>query len=260
MVRPTGASFGLYLRKHRPSRELALSWHTPAARLYVFNQGYRLSLEAGSSVTAVPPSLRTSFFFCVSCCRFVFASRSYACRCCGADEFIKLHAYTLTDYHRVVHLDVDTFILHPMDELFGKPHCCCCCVHHLYRFSTWWSRRQALCDSSRQTLPFGIFKTPGLPTQWFPSKRTSILAQARCGIVYRSPCTTKPGRVECEPGVHHRPGYGDEVLEGRPSAGGLYSRPPRLESLRGASGDYSRGEVTWRGPPTQTSWRSRYPL
>eukprot|EP00903_Cladosiphon_okamuranus_P006613 g6460.t1 len=37
--------------------------------------------------------------------------------CCGADEFIKLHAYTLTDYHRVVHLDADTLILHPMDEL-----------------------------------------------------------------------------------------------------------------------------------------------
>eukprot|EP00752_Nemacystus_decipiens_P009421 g8424.t1 len=37
--------------------------------------------------------------------------------CCGADEFIKLHAYTLTDYHRVVHLDADTLILHPIDEL-----------------------------------------------------------------------------------------------------------------------------------------------
>ncbi|CAM9972615.1 unnamed protein product, partial [Hapterophycus canaliculatus] len=37
--------------------------------------------------------------------------------CCGANEFIKLHAYTLTDYHRVVHLDADTLILQPMDEL-----------------------------------------------------------------------------------------------------------------------------------------------
>lgn len=41
-------------------------------------------------------------------------------RCCGADEFIKLHAYTLTDYHRVVHLDADTLIFHPMDELMGR--------------------------------------------------------------------------------------------------------------------------------------------
>jgi alpha-N-acetylglucosamine transferase len=30
--------------------------------------------------------------------------------CCGADEFIKLWAYTLTEYHRVVHLDMDTVI------------------------------------------------------------------------------------------------------------------------------------------------------
>ncbi|CAM9448997.1 unnamed protein product, partial [Ascophyllum nodosum] len=37
--------------------------------------------------------------------------------CCGADEFLKLHAYTLTDYHRVLHLDIDTLMLHPMDEL-----------------------------------------------------------------------------------------------------------------------------------------------
>ncbi|CAM9482092.1 unnamed protein product [Pylaiella littoralis] len=37
--------------------------------------------------------------------------------CCGEKEFLKLHAYTLTDYHRVVHLDTDTLIFHPMDEL-----------------------------------------------------------------------------------------------------------------------------------------------
>eukprot|EP00904_Undaria_pinnatifida_P012645 jgi/Undpi1/8510/HiC_scaffold_25.g10977.m1 len=37
--------------------------------------------------------------------------------CCGANEFIKLHAYTLTEYHRVVHLDVDTLLLHPLDRL-----------------------------------------------------------------------------------------------------------------------------------------------
>jgi alpha-N-acetylglucosamine transferase len=30
--------------------------------------------------------------------------------CCGAYEFVKLWAYTLTDYHRVVHLDMDTVI------------------------------------------------------------------------------------------------------------------------------------------------------
>ncbi|CAN0342964.1 unnamed protein product, partial [Ectocarpus sp. 12 AP-2014] len=37
--------------------------------------------------------------------------------CCGANEFIKLHAYTLTQYHRVMHVDADTLMLHPMDEL-----------------------------------------------------------------------------------------------------------------------------------------------
>ncbi|CAN0560549.1 unnamed protein product, partial [Ectocarpus sp. 12 AP-2014] len=43
--------------------------------------------------------------------------------CCGANEFIKLHAYTLTQYHRVMHVDADTLMLHPMDELMGM-HCC----------------------------------------------------------------------------------------------------------------------------------------
>lgn len=57
-------------------------------------------------------------------------SSSFACRCCGADEFIKLHAYTLTDYHRVVHLDADTLILHPMDELMGERRSRCCCRGH----------------------------------------------------------------------------------------------------------------------------------
>jgi alpha-N-acetylglucosamine transferase len=30
--------------------------------------------------------------------------------CCGASEFVKLWAFTLTQYHRVVHLDMDTVL------------------------------------------------------------------------------------------------------------------------------------------------------
>mmetsp|Transcript_4309 Transcript_4309/g.6308 ORF Transcript_4309/g.6308 Transcript_4309/m.6308 type:complete len:520 (-) Transcript_4309:207-1766(-) len=46
--------------------------------------------------------------------------------CCGEKEFIKLWAYTLDDHPFVVHLDLDTIILRPMDEIFdfglhGKP-------------------------------------------------------------------------------------------------------------------------------------------
>lgn len=39
--------------------------------------------------------------------------------CCGADEFLKLWAYTLTDYHRVVHLDMDSVIYDNMDEIYA---------------------------------------------------------------------------------------------------------------------------------------------
>jgi len=38
--------------------------------------------------------------------------------CCGEKEFIKLWAYTLVDHPFVVHLDLDTMILKPFDELF----------------------------------------------------------------------------------------------------------------------------------------------
>lgn len=34
--------------------------------------------------------------------------------CCGADEFLKLWAFTLTEYHRVVHLDMDFAIFQNM--------------------------------------------------------------------------------------------------------------------------------------------------
>ena len=34
--------------------------------------------------------------------------------CCGADEFLKLWAYTLEEYHRVVHLDMDSIIFKSM--------------------------------------------------------------------------------------------------------------------------------------------------
>lgn len=61
-----------------------------------------------------PIKLRLS---CVFVCVCVFFSIH---RCCGADEFLKLYAYTLMEYHRVMHLDVDTFVLHSMDELMGE--------------------------------------------------------------------------------------------------------------------------------------------
>lgn len=38
--------------------------------------------------------------------------------CCGADEFLKLWAYTLVEYHRVIHLDMDSIIFKNMDDLF----------------------------------------------------------------------------------------------------------------------------------------------
>ena len=38
--------------------------------------------------------------------------------CCGDLEFIKLWAYTLVDHPFVVHLDLDTIVLKPMDELY----------------------------------------------------------------------------------------------------------------------------------------------
>jgi hypothetical protein len=40
--------------------------------------------------------------------------------CCGEKEFLKIYAYTLTDHPIAVHLDVDTLILQPLDELFDS--------------------------------------------------------------------------------------------------------------------------------------------
>ncbi|GKY99674.1 hypothetical protein MPSEU_000921400 [Mayamaea pseudoterrestris] len=38
--------------------------------------------------------------------------------CCGHNEFVKLHAYNITDHPLVVHLDVDFLMTKPMDDLF----------------------------------------------------------------------------------------------------------------------------------------------
>lgn len=39
--------------------------------------------------------------------------------CCGEKEFVKLHAYTLVQHPVVVHLDLDTLVLKPMDKLYN---------------------------------------------------------------------------------------------------------------------------------------------
>ena len=38
--------------------------------------------------------------------------------CCGASEFLKLWAYTLIDYHRVIHLDMDSIIFQNMVTMY----------------------------------------------------------------------------------------------------------------------------------------------
>ncbi|KAG7341904.1 hypothetical protein IV203_006996 [Nitzschia inconspicua] len=45
-------------------------------------------------------------------------SKIHANGCCGERELVKLEAYTLTDHPVVVHMDLDTVVLNPMDELF----------------------------------------------------------------------------------------------------------------------------------------------
>ena len=48
-----------------------------------------------------------------------YANKMKNSGCCGASEFLKLWAYTLTDYHRVVHLDMDSIVYNSMDELYN---------------------------------------------------------------------------------------------------------------------------------------------
>ena len=46
-------------------------------------------------------------------------------RCCGADEFVKLYAYTIFNHPIVVHSDIDFMYVKPMDDLFDSmllPH------------------------------------------------------------------------------------------------------------------------------------------
>jgi hypothetical protein len=40
--------------------------------------------------------------------------------CCGSKEFLKLYVYSLTEYSIAVHLDTDTLVVRPMDELWDN--------------------------------------------------------------------------------------------------------------------------------------------
>ena len=48
-----------------------------------------------------------------------YAERMRNSGCCGASEFLKLWAYTLTDYERVIHLDMDSIIFKNMVTNFS---------------------------------------------------------------------------------------------------------------------------------------------
>jgi len=40
--------------------------------------------------------------------------------CCGSSELIKLNSYRLEQYDKVIHMDADTFVLNPIDEVLTK--------------------------------------------------------------------------------------------------------------------------------------------
>lgn len=40
--------------------------------------------------------------------------------CCGSSELIKLNSYRLEQYDKVIHMDADTFVLNPIDEVLKK--------------------------------------------------------------------------------------------------------------------------------------------
>lgn len=42
--------------------------------------------------------------------------------CCGASELIKLNMYRLLQYDKVIHMDADTFILNPLDDLLKSDY------------------------------------------------------------------------------------------------------------------------------------------
>eukprot|EP01039_Chlorochromonas_danica_P005802 gene5802-6390_t len=48
-----------------------------------------------------------------------YAQRMRDSGCCGADEFLKLWAYTLTEYSRVLHFDMDCIIFKNLDTLLS---------------------------------------------------------------------------------------------------------------------------------------------
>lgn len=55
---------------------------------------------------------------------YKFAPQSHHCStfsdgCCGGNELIKLAAYKLTGHDFAVHMDLDTLVMHPFDELFN---------------------------------------------------------------------------------------------------------------------------------------------
>lgn len=42
--------------------------------------------------------------------------------CCGSSELIKLNSYRLLQYDKVIHMDADTFLLNPIDDVLGTGH------------------------------------------------------------------------------------------------------------------------------------------
>ena len=50
----------------------------------------------------------------------VYRNRLPKSGCCGERELLKLWAWSLVEYHRVVHLDMDCLVLQPFDELFNR--------------------------------------------------------------------------------------------------------------------------------------------
>jgi hypothetical protein len=80
--------------------------------------------------------------------------------CCAEKEFLKLYAYTLTDYPVVVHLDIDTVILKPLDALFDVMLLPPNATKYLPRSAAMWSTTTTnLSNATVVTHPINSFFT-----------------------------------------------------------------------------------------------------
>jgi hypothetical protein len=178
--------------------------------------------------------------------------------CCGADEFVKLYAYQITEHPVVVHVDID-FVLHrPLDDLFdvliNNDSAAQARVDREFPDTPWPARTDAFMTRDwSQVIPG---RKPGYQAGFIAHKPDPVVFEELVHVIKTANYTEGFGRGNGWGGLGYGTFVGAMAMQGLLAYYYDIKHPDRWVELNQCRHNHMGMDIRFRGPP---GFRANHP-